>query len=396
MTPVVPEPVPDDPNRMPAARRRRAHRLLAPLDSQERASFLDQLAYRTAPNFDFFLFSFASALLLGAGLLLDSPSVLLLGALATPLMAPAVGIAFGTVIGSPRFFFRSFVGLWIGGGFALLGGSLVGMISLLWPGRAFSLAHSFAQLSWINFMVLAIGILVTALLMIYRPQASRVASIAVAYELYLPLVAAGFGITSGVAELWPDGLVVFIVYLSWMALLGALVLAFSGLHPVSLFGYTISGAVVLLGVILLLGISGAGAAIGARLGLPVPPTPTATSRPSATLPAPTFTPTRTLPPPTATLTPFPTLTSTPTATLTPSPTPEPVFATIAAQSGDPPGAVLRDEPGGRIIKTYLNGTLLQVLPESVTTAGITWVKVIIVSDGNQGWILNELIQIQNP
>jgi len=392
MTAFTPDPVPDDPDKMPPARRRRANRLLAPLEGPARASFLDQLGRRTSPDFDFFLFSLLSGLLLGLGLLLDAPSVLLLGGLAAPLMAPAVGIAFGTVIGSARFFFRSFAGLLIGGALAFWAGSLIGMLSFLKPDAAYDLAHSFARLSWINFIVLAVGILLTSLLMTQQEQAPRVTSIAVAFELYLPLVAAGFGLTSKSPGMWPDGLVVFVVYLSWMALLGALVLAFSGLHPVSVFGYTMSGAVLLLGIILLLGISGAGTAIGTQLGLPMPPTatPTLTATPTQSPPSPT--PSRTPAPPTATWTPRPSATTRPSATPTASPTPEPVYAVINALSGDPPGAVLRAEPGGRIIKTYLNGTLLQVLPEVETINGVVWVKVIVVSDGNVGWILNELIK----
>ena len=402
MTDFPGEPVPDDPRSLPAARRRRAHRLLAPLDSQERASFLDQLAQRTSTTFDFFLFSFISGLLLGFGLLLDSPSILLLGALAAPLMTPAVGIAFGTVIGSPRFFFRSATGLLIGAVLVFGAGMLVGLLYLAWPvgapvlAHSFALAQHFARLSWINFIVLAGGTLITALGMIYRQQPPRIPSLAISFELFLPLAAAGFGLGSRMPGLWPDGIVVFVVYLSWMALLGAIVLAFSGLHPISVFGYTVSGTVFLLGIILILGISGAGAAIGAQLGLPMPPTqiPTATATP--TLPAPSSTPTRTVPPPTATMTPRPSLTPSPTASATHSPTPEPIYATIEAQSGNPPGAVIRDEPGGRVVQTYLNGTLLQVLSESVSQDGKTWVKVAVVSDGNVGWILSELILIQTP
>ncbi len=48
---------PNDPDRLPPARRRRARRLLTPLDADERAAFLDEIAHRTYPSFDFFLFS---------------------------------------------------------------------------------------------------------------------------------------------------------------------------------------------------------------------------------------------------------------------------------------------------------------------------------------------------
>ena len=51
------ESFPDDPDLMPPARRRRARRLLAPLEADERAATIDHLARRSSPTFDFFIFS---------------------------------------------------------------------------------------------------------------------------------------------------------------------------------------------------------------------------------------------------------------------------------------------------------------------------------------------------
>jgi hypothetical protein len=66
------EQFPHDPDRLPPARRRRARRLLAPIEANERAAFIDELAHLTSPNFDFFLFSLLSGLVLALGLLLDT------------------------------------------------------------------------------------------------------------------------------------------------------------------------------------------------------------------------------------------------------------------------------------------------------------------------------------
>jgi len=126
------ELTPDDPDRLPPARRRRARRLLAPVDANERAAFIDRVAHRASPSFDFFLFSLLAGGVIAAGFLLDSSALLLLGALAAPLMAPAVGLSLGTVIGSGRFFFRSLLGLLIGGMLVFLIG---GMLSLVWFGH---------------------------------------------------------------------------------------------------------------------------------------------------------------------------------------------------------------------------------------------------------------------
>ncbi|MBN1665530.1 MAG: DUF389 domain-containing protein, partial [Anaerolineales bacterium] len=106
--------MPDDPERMPPARRRRAGRLLLPFDAEERETILDTVAQRASLSFDFFLFSFLSGLGLAIGLVLDSSILLVAGALLAPLMVPAVGLALGTVTGSIRHFGRSLLGLLIG------------------------------------------------------------------------------------------------------------------------------------------------------------------------------------------------------------------------------------------------------------------------------------------
>ncbi len=381
------EQTPDDPNSLPPARRRRAGRLLAPLDADERADFLDDLAHRASPSFDFFLFSLFSGAIISIGFLLDSPALLVLGAVVAPVMAPAIGISFGTVIGSVRVFLRSLLGLVIGGVLVVLVGSLAGLIARAWLPLSLSQAHSHSRLIWTEFLVLAVGAILTSA-MLTRPKSNPLLpSVALAYELYLPLAAAGFGLGSGIPHLWPDGLVVFAVHLAWGALLGALTLAILGFRPLTLFGYTLGGAVTLVGIIMLIGLSGAGAAFGAQIALPTP-IPSAT--PTITL---TVTPTLTPIPPTITSTLTQTPTSTITPTITPTLTPTPILALIQAEDGL--GALIRAEPGGQIIGSLVNNTLMQILPEAVETEAGTWVRVI-APDGMEGWMLQSLLQIATP
>lgn len=381
------EQLPDDPDNLPPARRRRARRLLAPLDADERAAFLDGLAHRVSPSFDFFLFSLLAGVIISIGLMADAPALLVLGAVLAPMMAPAVGISLGTVIGSVRYFLRSLVGLLIGSLLIILVSAAAGYASRIWLPLDLSQAHLHAQLSWPDFFVLAVGAVLTTAA-IARPEHNpAVPSVALAFELYLPLAAAGFGLGSGVPHLWPDGLVVFAVHLAWAALLGALTLAILGFRPLTLFGYTLGGAVTLLGVILLIGISGAGAAFGAQIGLPTP-IPSATPSPTATL---TLTPTPV--PPTATLTPSITPTPTLTPTITPSPTPTPVLAVVQANEGG--GAFIRAEPGGQILGSRINGTLMSIFPEVVEKDGVIWVRVI-APDGTEGWMNLSILATATP
>jgi hypothetical protein len=375
------EHLPDDPERLPPARRRRARRLLAPLEADERAAFLDELAHRASPSFDFFIFSLASGAILGMGLLLDAPALLVLGAIVAPLMAPAVGVALGAITGSARYFLRS-----LASSDRLLScfpcRRRAGYITRFWLPPDLSQAHLHAQLSWTNFIVLALGSGFTVATMLHDDHNPALPSVALAYELYLPLAIAGFGLVSGVPHLWPDGLVVFSVHLAWCLLLGALTLAVLGFRPLTLFGYTLSGAVVLFGLILLIGLTGAGAVFGGQFGLPTP-IPTATFTVTPTL---TRTPTPVPPTATLTTTPTPTLTLTPTLTFTPSPTP--VYALV--ESADDLGAFLRSEPGGRILRSYFDGTQMQILAETVDIDGVVWVHVI-APDGMEGWMVESLL-----
>jgi hypothetical protein len=239
----------------------------------------------------------------------------------------------------------------------------------------------------LNFLVLAVGSCYISAAMLHGEHNPAPPSVALAYALYLPVTIAGFGLTSGAPHLWPDGLVIFAMHLAWSALFGALTLAILGFRPLTLFGYTLGGAVTLLGVLLLIGLSGAGAVLGGQIGLPTPVpsvTPTITRTPTFT-----FTPV----PPTAT--PTSTLTPTLTATLTrtPTPTPTPVYAVVRTR--DQKGAVLRAQPGGEVLRSYFDGTLMQLLPETQTVDGVSWVRVI-APDGTDGWMVETLLTIATP
>lgn len=376
------EHIPDDPDQLPPARRRRARRMLAPLDADERAAFVDEIAHRASPTFDFFLFSLLAGIVISAGILLDQPAILLLGSLMAPLMAPVVGLSLATVVGSVRFFLRSLVGLLIGSALVFVCGYFAGYLSGSWSPESLLQAYSHAQLSWANFLVLAIGAVFTSAAMLHDGQRSVVASVALAYTLYIPIAIAGFGLSSATPDLWPDGLVVYTLHLAWAALLGAITLVILGYRPLTLFGYTFGGALTLLGIILLIGLGGTGAVVGGQMALPTP-------IPSATMTI-TTTPTLTLTPipPSETPTPTHTPTTTPTLTETLTPTPTPVFALVQTAEGT--GALLRDEPGGFVVGSYFDGTQMQVLPGEIDLEGVIWVRAI-APDGIDGWIVQSLL-----
>ncbi len=311
------EQTPDDPEQLPPARRRRAHRTLLPQKDSEREEFLDSLGHRVSPSFDFFFFSLIAAVVISLGVMLDSPSLLVLGALLAPLMAPLVGLSLGSVTGSMRFFTRSLVGLLIASGIVFIVGFITGLAAWMLLPQPIELIQPYfhARLNWTSFLALTLGAVLTTLWLVRNRRGSAVASVAISYELFVPLTVAGFGLGAGLDHLWPDGLVVFTIYLAWAALLSAVTLLILGFRPLTIFGYTLGGAMLLLGILVVIGLSGAGVAWGGQVALPTPipsltPTLTQTLTPSAT--------------PTVSLTPVPP-TQTSTSTVTPSFTPSPTF-----------------------------------------------------------------------
>jgi hypothetical protein len=387
--------IPDNPDLMPPARRRRARRLLAPLEINERAVVLDQMRQRTSPSFDFFLFSVISGIIFSIGLWLDSPVLLVLGAVFTPLMAPVIGLSLATVVGSYKFFFRSLVGLAIGCWMVFVVGIAAGLLGRVWNPESLTQAYLNARLSSISFIVLTIGAVFTAATMVHHEKSPAAPSVALAYTLYLPLVVAGYGLGSGAPHLFPDGLVVFAVYLAWGAFLGAITLAILGFRPMTVLGYTLGGVVTLLGLAM---IFGAGV-YSITLGWFGPPlaVSTYTSTPTATFTPIPPTATRTATPVPPTLTPTvtltPTLTPIPTETLTP--TPAPVYARIGPEEG----ALLRAGPGFAekvLFPGVIQGTLVQLLGDTQEVDGYLWVEVRVIEDSRQGWMLQSLLDIATP
>ncbi len=385
------EQYPDDPENLPPARRRRARRILAPLEADEQAKLLDLVARRAAPSVDFFLFSFVAGLVMSSGILFNEPALFVLGASLAPLMAPLVGISLGTVIGSFPYFLKSLAGLLIGSLLAFSSGWLAAYASTNWLSFEFKQLYNQALLSWTDSIVLAVSAVLTTLAIARSSQKDTIPrlalpSVALTYELYLPLVTAGFGFGIGATRLVFDGLVVFAVHLAFAVILGALTLAILGFRPLTLFGYTLGAVIGMLCVIMFIGISGFGAVYGAKIGLPTPipsstptVTPTATETPTPVPPTPTFTATFT-----------PTATSTPTKTATPTATP--VFVVVRS----PDGARFRVEPGGSTAGFIADNTVLVLLPDSqIETDGATWVAVLL-PDGQQGWILLSLIENITP
>ncbi len=391
------EQTPDDPRKLPPARRRRVGRSLTPLAATNTESFLDEIALRISPSFDLFLFSLVSAITISLGVTIDAPALLVLGVLFAPTMTPIVGLSLGTVTGSTRFFFRSLLSLVIVSLLVLLINILAGYIASLIGINDIILVYYHSQLSWHGILVLAIGSILTTFSIVQSKRRVAIASVALSYAIFLPLAVAGFGLLSGIPHLWPDGLVVFTVHLALASLLGSLTLVILGFRPLTLFGFTIGGVIILAVVIIFIGLSGVGAVFWGKVALPTL-TPTATHTLTLT-PSPTETLTLTPSPvpPTKTIPPTSTLSPTPSITPTPVPSPTPVYALVAVPE-DLKGAFLRLDPGfnEEIITSALNGTLVEIISEApVEVDNVPWLNVRL-PDGREGWMLQSALVAATP
>jgi hypothetical protein len=371
-----------DLSHLPRARRRRARRMLVPLEANERAALLDSLARRAVPSFEFFLFAFLCGVILGAAYLLNAPALLLVGVLLAPLLTPFVGMMLAAVTGSWRFFFLTLGVLLVAGALVFLTGALAGLAGRLWENLPFTYARIHAQLWWPDLLVVALGAGLLAISFIRSEQKPILASIMLAYGVLLPVSAAGIGLgigreISGVT-LWPNGLLVSLVNLALAMLVGGIILVALHFKPLKGSGYVLPVIIGLLSVSVLVVLTGLVTLIrdGVTSARTVAPTPTTIVLPSAT---PTIF---------RTLTPSPSSlpSATFTATLTLAPTP--AYAVIA--SPELKGANVRTEPaGGTVIISLVNGTLVEVLPQTQIIVSTPWVRIRV--NNVEGWVLQSVL-----
>lgn len=377
---------------LPPARRRRRSRRILPQGVDQQYSFLEELARRVTPSFDFFLFCIISGVVLTAAVFWDQWALLVLAALLAPFMAPLVGLSLAVVLGSVHFFMQALGGLLVGGALFFVCGVLGGVFMDARSAQILTtVAYQFNQFTWANFLLLTLGAAMTTFLIVRSPrQRPLVASVALAYEVFMPLGVTGFGLISGIPGLWPDGLLVFVVHAAWAVLVGAITLVVIGVRPRGIFGYTAGTTLLLAGVAALVALSGMGTAIGLQVAVP---TSTPTDTPTATL---TATMTMTPPPPTATPRPTNTLVPTRTPTLTVSPRPTPIYGRVNAGSGG--GLLVRLEPSrdALVAISLMNGMLVEIVPGSDVQEGTTtWVKVV-TTDGIEGWVVKSLLATATP
>ena len=387
----------------PPRRRRRTQRIIERPDASELAERLESIAYRAAPTFDFFVFSFLCGCILGLGYLLDAPAILLIGILVAPIVSPWVGTALAASTGEVRFFGQTLGGFLTALFMVFFVGLLAGLGSRILQPLTSSQAFLHSRLWWPDLLLLIIGTMILVIAFIQTENKPALASLMVVYELYLPISAAGFGLGSGVQGLWPEAGLVFLIHLALSLIVSLIVFFYMGFRPLETKGYILTVGIVVVSLVIVAGFAGLGSLINIRGdqgdATPIAAAATATPSPKPTLvlkitstlvPAQPPTPTRVVP----------TLTTgiTPTVGITPSPTllPTPVYGRVQSE-GD--GATIRTNPGGAAITTIQNGYLVEILGDApIVLAGSTWVHVIVKTPSRDidGWMLLNLISTATP
>ncbi len=382
-----------------------------PSDEQERAALFDHLARRAFPSYELFVFALIGGAIMGLGYFLDSQSLLIFGVLVAPLLTPWIGMCLGIIAGAGRLFIQTLLAILLSALLSALGGILAGYATRIFPQpRTFNEAFLHSRLWAPDFFVLAIGAILITLSFVRSEQRPYLPSALIAYELFLPLCAAGFGLGSGIEGLALPGLLVFLVYFAWATLFCILTLFFLRFYPITLGGVLLTALTLILLLAWLTTSTGTLNWIKIQTGLAAPE-PASPAQATSTLPlVPTLTPSFTpqpatavigVPTSTASTTPSPrpttTLrpTSTPTFTVTAEPTP--IIAVIRAAEGG--GANIREKPGGVVLLTLSNGSTVTVIPNDVQEINnVVWVHVFtIVNDERvEGWVLQSLLVTATP
>lgn len=405
-----PEPTPEFVSAR-ARRRRAQRRAYFPTNEQERAALFSHLVRRAFPSYELFVFSLAAGAILGLGYLFNAQALLIFGILVAPLLTPWIGTTLSIVAGALRLFLQTITALLVSSLIIFLGGLLAGFASRPFQPLTFNETFIHSRLWWPDLVALTIGAILITISFVRSEDRPHLPSALLAYELFLPLCAAGFGLGSGVNGIWPQGLSVFVVHLAWGTFFGIITLFFLHFYPTSFGGILFTGLILVISIAVVVSTTSFGNQIMGGTGL-VPPTPepvaviAATSTPApiptitpspkadqatAVIGVPTSTPSRT-PKPTAVTLPA---TETPTSTVTAEPTP--ILATIHASEGG--GAFIRENPGGLVLATIANGSTVTIIPNDLQEVkGVTWVHVFaLVHDKRvEGWMIQAVLQTATP
>ncbi len=364
---------------------------LIPSTTKERAGLIHALGIRLSASVDFFLQSALFGLVLSLAVFANHEALYLLAAVIAPFLSPLLGLSFAPLYHPGKTFINT-LGGWLVGCLLVFGiSALAGWISQILPISDYSLAVSHSRLHLYDFILLGFGVVLSILAVVKTLENTAfAANVALAYEIYIPLGIAGFGLANSGLQTWPEGLTVFFAHFLVALAMALVTWLMIGLRP-----YTPAGW---LTAMLLLGGCIAAFAAGWKY-LPInymanePPVKSEVygtvqpMTPAANETAATLSPIIT------TITPAQP-SHTPVPTLQPTLTAAPWVAKV--RPNDLGGVVIRAEAGyGHPVVTYLdNHAKVILLNERIKISGVDWVKVQTMGTKPVvGWIAESLLQI---
>ncbi len=398
------------------ARRRRAQRrAYFPADEAGRTALYEHLARRTFPSYELFVFALVSGVLLGLGFFFNAQALLIFGILVAPLLTPWIGISLSVIAGSSRLFIQTITALIVSSLLIFGSGLLAGVASRVLPNsvRTFNEAFIHSRLWWPDLFALTISAIILTISFVRSEERPYLPSALLAYELLLPLCAAGFGLGSGVDGIWPQGLQVFLVHFVWATFFGIITLFFLRFYPTTISGATFTGLAIIAILAIVTFLTGFDQWIKIQAGLATPepasaiqtvstpkPFPTITSSPNisqstALIGVPSQTPSRTSTP--APITHQATFKPTQTSTSTVTAEPTPIIGLIKASEGG--GAFIREKPGGKVLATLPNGATVTIVPNDFQEVnGVVWIHVFALVNGVrvEGWMIQSVLVTATP
>ena len=389
----------------PLRRRRRQVR-----PSEQDVDVLDNLGEileRANPNLDFFLLSVLSGLVIGIGYAIDSNAILMFGIFVTPFLGPLVGLIISSLIGDKTTYKQTGGALLTGLFLTLVSSSIIGGISRLMPTNNAIQAYYHSHLWWPDFLLIIIGTILLNMRFVQNENRPIIPALMVAYGLYLPIGVAGFGLGSGIKDLWPQGLFVFLVHLSISILISYVIFVFMGVRPKNKVSIGITSASILVCVLVLAYFGGIGNFLNgdktdySSQEQTISPTPLPTNPPLTEKAVPTLTSTKvysptSIPP---TIAPIETSVGTPQplSTIAIETNNGQTYGRILSTSSD--GVVVRNSPSGTTITTVMNDYLVQIMDDKpVINEQGTWIHVLIKLQTSDidGWVLSAYIVTETP
>lgn len=399
-----------------AKRRRAQRRAYFPADDAGRNALFEHLARRAFPSYELFVFSLVAGVFLGIGYFFNAQALLIFGILVAPLLTPWIGMSLAIIAGSGRLFAQTITALLLSSLLIFGSGLLAGFASRVLPNsaRTFNEAFIHSRLWVPDLFALTVGAVILTISFVRSEERPYLPSALLAYELLLPLCAAGFGLGSGVSGMWPEGALVFLVHFAWATFFGIITFFFLRFYPISLGGATFTGFAIIAILAIATFLTGLGQQVRVWAGLATPepvantlqgalvtqteisPSVSLSTAPSPTVEEATLTG---LPTATATRTPTPTrqATARPTETSTVTAEPTPIIGLIKASEGG--GAFIRERPGGKVLATLPNGATVTIVPNDLQDVNkVIWVHVFaLVNDVRvDGWMMQTVLVTATP